>query len=264
MAPEQARCEQAAQGPSTDVFAIGVILHELLFGSRPFDGDNALDVLRKVIDPTPVRLPATPSVPRDLRTICEKCLSHSAAERYVAVKDLASDLEKFLAGRPIQARPIPRIQKIVRWMKRPERLSQAGIVTIAIQLTVLFTFYVHFIFVLVGFEIPVKANQLSFVFETVRVTIFPHFPSLIAGILLVKRRQVFLVSLFLSVVFIAILTFVLITHASPFSAYRDNPLATYIVHLVFFGLSVVQLSFHLLAIPAARLAGLRAQKGDGG
>ncbi|WP_171473573.1 WD40 repeat domain-containing serine/threonine protein kinase [Frigoriglobus tundricola] len=106
MAPEQARAG-ATVGAAADVYGVGAVLYEVLTGSPPFNGSDPVAVLHQVAtrDPVPVRQ-LQPTVPRDLQTICHKCLEKDPARRYPSAAALAADLDRFLDGRPILARPV--------------------------------------------------------------------------------------------------------------------------------------------------------------
>ena len=118
MAPEQAEGRRN-QGRAVDIHSLGVILYELLTGSLPFRGESDGEIIQKLLynEPRSPRLLRS-RLPRDLETICLKCLQKDPDKRYHSAADLESDLRAFLDGRPISARPISRLERTVRWAKR--------------------------------------------------------------------------------------------------------------------------------------------------
>ncbi len=143
MAPEQAAGRVHDIGPAADVWALGAILYEALTGRPPFKAATMLETLEQVRtgEPVPPRR-LVPGVPRDLETVCLKCLAKEPARRYPSALALAQDLELFAAGEPIRARPEGRVARL--WRKARRRplalvsvlvLAVAGLVAGAVGLS---------------------------------------------------------------------------------------------------------------------------------
>jgi WD40 repeat protein len=136
MSPEQGAGRIHDLGPATDVYALGAILYEMLTGRPPFRGETPLDTIIQVMSDEPVppsRL--QPKVPADLETVCLKCLEKERGKRYATAEALAEDLDRFLDGRPIVARPVSFLGRGVKWAKR--RPTVAGLLAAVVAVTVL-------------------------------------------------------------------------------------------------------------------------------
>jgi eukaryotic-like serine/threonine-protein kinase len=127
MAPEQASGRGRAIGPAADIYALGAILYEMLTGRPPFKAETPMETIHQVLTEEPVSLTRLQSkVPRDLETICLKCLQKESNKRYPNAEALAEDLRRFLAGEPIRARPVQWWEKGLKWTRR--RPALAGLV----------------------------------------------------------------------------------------------------------------------------------------
>ncbi len=131
MSPEQARSEKVLT-TGVDIYSLGAILYELLTGRPPFRVETPLDTVLQVLshDPQPPRQ-IDSSIDRDLETICLKCLAKDPQRRYDSAAALADDLQRFLDGEPIRARPVGRGERLVRWFRRNPALGAAASLAVA-------------------------------------------------------------------------------------------------------------------------------------
>jgi WD40 repeat protein/serine/threonine protein kinase len=138
MPPEQAGGRRGTVGRHSDVYSLGGILFFLLTARPPFQGDSIEETLHNVLNTEAIspRL-LNPSAPRDLETICLKCLEREPSRRYQTADELAQELDRFLKHEPIHARPVPRFEHAWRWCRRNPSLASALSLILILVLVIL-------------------------------------------------------------------------------------------------------------------------------
>ncbi|HEX8310499.1 MAG TPA: protein kinase [Chthoniobacteraceae bacterium] len=145
LAPEQAVGKADELGRTADIYSLGAILFELLSGRPPFVGSNAWAVVKEASEtPAPKLRTLVPEADRDLETICARCLEREPAARYQNAGDVADDLQRWLDGRPIIARPVSRVEQGWRWVRRNRILSATGLLCLVLAGTgIVWTLQMH-------------------------------------------------------------------------------------------------------------------------
>ncbi len=162
MAPEQAQGKHQDVGTSADIYSLGAILYELLTGRAPFRAGSPVDTMRQVIDEDPVSLRALSSdVSKDLETICMKCLHKRPQARYASAAVLADDIDRYLSGQPVVARPLPAHLRVARWCRRRPATASLIATSALLLLTVAIGSSIFAIRVANLNQITLKAKQDS-------------------------------------------------------------------------------------------------------
>lgn len=252
MAPEQADCRMADIGTHTDIFSIGVVLYELLYDTRPFEGRNAMEILDRIRSDQRIAIPRRPNIPRELQVICEVCLERRPQDRYSSATGLAEDLGRFLHGDPIQIKPVARRRRLLLTLQKPERIWQAGLMTVSIQMPMIALMLILWILMTFGLisTMPHGWSKAAFPFLLVLLTI--HIPSLLVGMQSMKYRWWSIpAGLFLSLNFLIPTMLVVAGIMKPMSVYEGEPLAAFLMHYSFGIFAAFQTFFCLIAVPAA-------------
>ena len=180
MAPEQAMGSRGDLTTATDVYGLGTILYALLSGRPPFRGATPLETLDQVRhrEPEPPGGPGHP-VDRDLRTVCLKCLEKDPKRRYESAGELAEDLERWLVGEPIRARPVGLWDRLRLWARRPERIGDAG--RIGLVAGTLLTLYAGSGLVLLAFGLLKVPRPEGFVLFLLKLIGLGYLPAAVVG-----------------------------------------------------------------------------------
>lgn len=253
MAPEQVECRREWIGPATDIFSLGVILHEMLTGRRPFEGESAIEVLNKIRMGQWRDRSSMSGVPREMQTILQRCLCHDVDQRYQSATELTADLNSFAEGQTIAATPVSWSHRLLTWCRQPTRIVQTGLVTVVIQGALLS----WLVGMLCLFGMGPQAIRDTVDLRAVILDVLPlalgfHLPLFLIGIYAMRhRRWPIFIGMVLTVIPACMTISVIIHGESVIKIYQGQPLMMYNMHLIVLALLLIQFGCYVTAIPAA-------------
>jgi len=251
MAPEQLVGSPHDSSPATDIYALGVLLFELLTMQTPFKGASYIEVVdnirsQEVDHPNCI----TPDVPTDLETICLKCLEKDPLDRYASAKELHSDLGRFLGGKLLVAKPLSWRDRFHRWTKRPERIVYAGWYTQWFQLLYVIWMVVTLIIAFFAGAYP-EGTQQTVIFDILLVSCTFHLPLSWLGRLVSQGRLGFYWPASLaSTLLIVVLVYGLVLSPPAFSYFYPTLHSKVSIFSGMIMGCVLQVGLYLFAMPA--------------
>ena len=132
MSPEQADGRGHWTDRRTDIYSLGIVLFRMLTGELPFRGNAQMQIHKRLTEDPPDPRGLNRFVPRDLCTICLKCMERDPNRRFSTAKELAEEMQRFLRGEPIVSRPVSRTERVIRWVKRNPAVSAAALLTVVL------------------------------------------------------------------------------------------------------------------------------------
>ncbi|QEG38237.1 serine/threonine protein kinase [Roseimaritima ulvae] len=251
MSPEQAECRGAEIGPHTDVFALGVVMFELLHGKRPFSGGTSTEILDEIRAGSIASSHVEKQVPEDLRCIWKVCLQRRTTDRYANATDLGNDLQRFLDRTPIKARPPSAGRRMWYWLTNAERIRHAGIAMLAIQVPGMLSLIILGAAIVLGIS-PFGSDVAAYGLQAGAIVVGVNVPSAIMGLKAIAGYWWSIpCGLTMSVAYLVTATLMLLQIIPAFDIYIDFPAAAYIATLINSVFAAMQTIVFAMAIPAA-------------
>ena len=251
MAPEQLLDDSHQESAATDVYAIGVLLFELLTGQTPREGLGYFEGLEKLrVEQAPSLKTIRPETPDALSTIVAKCLERDPVERYQSAGSLADDLQRHLAGTPIQAKRVGNKDRFFRWTKQPERLTVAGHYAAWYHAMTVVWLLSGWAMAL-GLGIISEGNTRRYLFDILLISLTSHLPKAWLGWRLVKAKSwSFWPSVIGCLLQLGIYVYSTLNKSVVLDFLHPTQLSRFNSFSVLFVCSLLELVLHLLAFPA--------------
>lgn len=250
MAPEQVISDGQSVTPAVDVYSLGILLHELLTLRTPFEGMSYFEILNRLSNALPIQMQtAGLLVPRDLLTICEKCLECDSKDRYQSANELRNDLQRYLSGDAPLATPVTKWRRWRRWCRRPERITAAGQFSCWLQMLI-----VVWVLATVGinlFFLRESIDPWRLLSDLEIVLVGGHLPMLVLGWLVWRGfRIAFIPAALVSVLFVGIMAFSITQQSVAFDYLYPTVVAKINTFVALVMASLLQAGMYALALPA--------------
>lgn len=251
MAPEQIDGDNGRIGTASDVFACGVLFHELLVGRHPLADRSMVNALKVLHEGPFPALPHEIPVTRDVRRVLRKCLRTDPKHRYVDASEFHADLIRLKQGASVAASWESPWSRLQAWCYRIDSINQAAYLSLLMNINLAFGFGLMYVLVLFEVADAFSGSAFELGVDAMKLICFPHGPMAIIS-LLVLRGKVWLhpVNTFIATIFVGIVFVSLLTGASPFRIYEGHPFALIVIHIVILCLALAMSLSHLVALPA--------------
>lgn len=250
MAPEQIESQHRRLGASTDVFALGVILFELLTGRHPFAADTAIEMMDRIRGGCPAADIKKLDVPKPLQEICRNCLATAPEDRYPSAYELHRDLQKFSNGESLHGHRFSRWKQLRRWMEMPQRIPQAAAACLTGNVVILMGF-LGALAVKSMPDSPIPGPLSEFLLDFAKLAVFPHLPMIYVSWRVMRgSKRWHWINLAFSMILVGLVATSLIAGQSPVRAYNADPFTFWMVHVIIFSIAVYLLAIQLIAVPA--------------